>query len=175
MLLYTCRGIARRQSSSAAATTSPGTTISNFSVRKICCSTRVTWRASRIIMRGVTISEARHSTCHAHQRQYLHFSTKKASKLHIYHIDLKRGDLLVLLDVPLEDEDEPGAKPGKRCDEAAHHPLNHLITCQYLYCCTSKASKVSTSSSTTRLEAPRSFSNRSSAYVSIRQHTSTYV
>jgi hypothetical protein len=123
-------------------------------------------------MRGVTISEARHSTCHAHQRQYLHLSTRKASTLRIYHINLKRGDLLVLLDVPLEDEDEPGAKPGNRCDQPTHHPLNHLITFQYLYSCTSKASKLSTSSSTTRLEAPRSFSNRSSAYVSIRQHTS---
>jgi hypothetical protein len=63
-----------------------------------------------MIMRGVTISEARHSTCHAHQRQYLHFSPTKASNLRIYHINLKRGDLLVLLDVPLEDEDKPGAK-----------------------------------------------------------------
>ncbi len=46
-----------------------------------------------------------------------------------------------------------------------------LLTCQYLYFCTSKASKLSTAVSSEQ----RDRQQHTSAYVSIRQHTSAYV
>ncbi len=58
----------------------------------------------------------------------------------------------------------------------------HLLLCQCLYCCTSKASKLCTSTNACRLSTGawwkkpcRATRQHTSAYVSIRQHSSAFV
>ncbi len=111
--------------------------------------------------------------------QYLYFCTSKASKVRDRHqTPLSLQCVSIWTSVPLKQvKSEYG-------HQTPLSPLPQL--CQYLYFCTSKASKVrvpasnpTLSSVPTAAAAPKSMSficirQHTSAYVSIRQHTSAY-